>query len=235
MFLMIDGLDGSGKSTNIDAIKEYLGASGNAIFDLRQYWIDNNRHPDIGELKAYDFIFSCEPTYAPMGRIVREELINSNKKYPAEAIAHSYSLDRLILYNNLIIPLLEQNKCIIQDRGVSTSLAYQPAHSKNLTIDDVVKLPGNNLALQYRPDHLILADISPEVAIDRIGGRTDKQDEAVFEKLELLQEINRVFNSAEYKQTFESRGTVLHSLSSEQKIDIMKQEAINLFKKLTNE
>ncbi len=231
---MIDGLDGSGKSTNVNAIKEYLSASGNEIFDLRKYWMENNRHPDIGELKSYNYIFSCEPTYGPMGKIIREELINKNKNYPPSAIAHAYSLDRLILYNNLIIPLLEQNKCIIQDRGVSTSLAYQPAHSKTLTINDVASLPGNSLALKYRPDHLILADINPKIAIERIGGRTEKQDEAVFEKIELLEKIYYVFNSAEYKKTFESRGTIIHRLSSEQKIDIMKQEAVNLFKKLIN-
>ena len=235
MIITLSGKAGSGKSTIVKSVKQYLTESGNAIFDMTKYWHENGKHPDLSEMKSYAFIFTCEPTYASVGKIIREELINKNKNYEAEAIAQAYSLDRLILYKNLIIPLLEQNKCIIQDRGISTSLAYQPAHSNTMSIKDVSALPGNKLALEHRPDHLIITDVNPEIAMERISGRTDKQDDAVFEKLGLLRKIHNVFNSKEYKKAFESRGTTLHKLSSEQKIDIMKQEAVNLFKKLTNE
>ena len=234
MFIMIDGLDGSGKSTIINAIKENITNNGNPVFDLKKYCIEKDDYPELLQTKAYDFIFSCEPSYAPMGKIIRNELINSHKNYSPLAIAHSYSLDRLILYKNLIIPLLEQNKCIIQDRGVSTSLAYQSLHTGNITIDEIAALPGNQLALQHSPDHLIIIELDPQKALERIGGRTDKQDEAVFEKIEFQNKLSTIFHSKEYKDQFEQRGTQIHFLSSDAKIDIMNKRAVDLFNSLTN-
>ena len=229
---MIDGLDGSGKSTIIETYKKYLTGQGNALFDLRQYWLENKKNPDLDELRAYDFIFSCEPTYSPMGRIIREELINKNKNYPALAIAHSYSIDRLILYVNLIIPMLNKGKCVISDRGVSTSLSYQVAHGDNLTMNEIASLPGNSLTLKHRPDHLIIADVSVQTAMERLRQRNDKHDDAIFEKSELLKKIYSVFHSDQYINLFQQYGTIVHFLPCEQKLDIMKAEAIAILKKI---
>ena len=68
---MIDGIDGSGKSTVMKALKQYLTSQGNPIFDLKKYWLEHNNHPELKEIKSYDFIFSCEPTYIGTGKKIR--------------------------------------------------------------------------------------------------------------------------------------------------------------------
>lgn len=229
MLIMIDGLDGSGKSTAISAWKKYLSNQGNAILDLKKYLKENDRYPQPHEL-GYDFIFSAEPTYTGIGKVIREELINQEKNYPAQAIAQAYSLDRLILYSKIIIPLLNDGKCVIQDRGVSSSLVYQSVQNSALTLENLSNLSGNQLALQHRPDHLIILKIKPETAIDRLSGRLEKQDNVIFEKLDFLKKIALQFESPEYQKIFTDRGTQIHYLSGEEKIDIMNEQAVNLLK-----
>lgn len=227
---MIDGIDGSGKSTVVNAWKEHLTTDSNAIFDLTKYWKENNAYPTFQELRSYDIIFSCEPTHTGIGRVIREELINKNNHYSAEALAHAYSLDRLILYTKIIIPALAQNKIIIQDRGVSTSLAYQTAQDTGLTYDQIANLPGNQIALKYRPDVLVLIEANPEICAERLAKRLDKNDNAIFERLETLRQNAEQFKKLEYQKIFTERGTHIEHLSSGPNIDIMKTKAVDLLK-----
>ncbi len=230
MFIMIDGIDGGGKSTIVDAWKKYLSDQGNTIFDLKKYFLENGRYPEISEMDHYDFIFSAEPTHTGVGKILRDELASTKNNYPPEIIAEAHSVDRMILYTKAIIPALKNDRIVIQDRGLSTSLAYQPCQDENLTLQKVSQYAGNRLATQYRPDHLVIVDIDPQVAYDRLTSRHDKQDNAVFEKLDFMKKSVQKFKDDEFKNLFLSLGTHLHYLSGEQKIDIMEQQAIDLLK-----
>ncbi len=231
---MIDGPDGSGKSTVIQAWKDSLTAEGNAIFDLKQYWQTTGKYPELDELKSYDFIFSCEPTYTGVGKVIREELIKTGTDYSARAIAEAFSLDRLVLYTKLLIPLLQNKKVIIQDRGVSTSLCYQQIQNPDFSFEYLSDFQGNKLALENRPDHLVLMEISPEEALKRIGGRSEKHDDAIFEKIDFQKKSIKMFASEEFQNLFTSRGSKIERLNAEAEIDIMKQEAVKLLKNILN-
>ena len=245
MFIIIDGIDGSGKSTAVQTWKDYLTGEGNAIFDLKHYWQTVGKYPELDELKSYDFIFSCEPTYVGIGKVIREELIKNKTNYPPRAIVEAFSLDRLISYNKIIIPSLKNGKVIIQDRGVSTSLAYQSISrseagsrrggtEQDLTFKKIADFPGNKLALENRPDHLVIAKISAEKAMARLQNRFSKNDNAIFEQLRFQKKAAEIFYSPKYQAIFTSKGAKIHYLNADAKIDIMKQESINLLKTLIN-
>jgi thymidylate kinase len=229
---MIDGIDGSGKSTVISAWKKYLSDQGNAIFDLKNYFQTNDRYPELHEIKSYDFIFSAEPTFTGIGKVLREELINQKNHYSALAIAQAFSLDRLILYNKIIIPSLSQEKCIIQDRGVSSALAYQAIQEDGPSLNDLAEMVGNKLALQNCPNHLVIVKVSEDTALSRLSGRTDKQDEAIFEKQNFIKKLIDQYELPEFQNIFTRCGTQIHYLSGEEKIDIMKAEAIKLLQNI---
>lgn len=234
MFIMLDGIDGSGKSTVLNAWKEDLASRGNPIFDLKKYWQTTGKYPELSELKSYDFIFSCEPTYTGVGSVIRDELVRHDG-YPPQAVAEAFSLDRLILYTKIIIPLLEQDKCVIQDRGVSSSLAYQSLQSEELSFEKLAEMPGNKLALKHRPDYLVLLDLSPEEAIQRLNSRSDKKDSAIFEHLEFLQKLTKQYQSAAFQDIFTGSGSKIKQLPTNVKIDIMKEQAVILLRRiLTN-
>ena len=231
---MLDGIDGSGKSTVLQAWKDDLAAQGNAIFDLKNYWQTTGRYPEISEMKSYDFIFSCEPTYAGIGSVIRNELVR-HPDYPPQAVAEAFSLDRLILYTKIIIPLLAEGRCVVQDRGVSSSLAYQSLQSPELTFDKLANLPGNQLALEHRPDYLVLCDLPAEEAITRLEGRLDKQDGAIFEKRSFLKKLQSQYQSPEFQNIFTERGSKIKLLPTGVNIDTMKEQAVILLRRiLTN-
>ncbi len=234
MFIIIDGIDGSGKSTIVQVWKDYLTGQGNAIFDLKHYWQTTGKYPELDELKSYDFIFSCEPTYTGIGKVIREELVKTGTNYPPRAIVEAFSLDRLVLYKKMILPLLANGKIIIQDRSVGTSLAYQHLQNPEFTYEKIAEFPGNELALANRPDHFIIPKISAEKAAARLSSRFEKNDNAIFEKLDFLKKAAGIFYSDEYQKIFTDRGTKVHYLNAENEIDIMKQEATDLLKKLLN-
>lgn len=232
---MVDGIEGSGKSTILEAWKQCLADEGRTLFDLKDYWKEHGKHPEFSEIKSYDFILASEPSYVGVGKVIREELIKNGTSYPGRAIAEAYSLDRLIIYNKIVIPALREGKSIIQDRGVSTSLCYQPLTDPSISADWLSSLSGNALALEHRPDHLILLEIDPERATNRLAQRLNKQDDAIFEKLDFQRKIAKVFASPEYQQFFTARGTQVHNLPAEDELAIMKERALALLKKiLTN-
>ncbi len=228
MFIMVDGIDGSGKSTSIETWKKIFLASGKKVFDLPAFWKEKNRYPHLEEVESYDCIFSAEPTSTGVGRVIREELIAAGSSYPLEALAEAYSLDRLILYTKLIIPLLRSGRTIIQDRGISTSLSYQTA--AGMPFRQLITLPGNQLALEHRPDHLVLLDVDPKVALERLAKRTEKQDKAIFERLDFLKLSSAQFHSAQFQKTFTERGTQLHYLPADVELAILEQSALDLLK-----
>ena len=229
---MLDGPDGSGKSTVIQAWKDHLTSEGNTIFDLKNYWQTAGKYPELDEVRSYDFIFSCEPTYAGFGKVIREELIKNGTNYPVRAIVEAFSLDRLVLYKKLLIPLLQNGKIIIQDRGVSTSLSYQKIQNPDFSFEYLSDFPGNKLALENRPDHLVLMKISPDEALKRIGGRSDKNDDAIFEKIDFQKKSIEMYASDEFQKLFSNKGSKINYLNAELGIDTMKQEAISLLKQI---
>jgi len=234
MFIMVDSIDGGGKSTILDTWKQTLATQGNAVFDLKKYMQEMGRYPELSELNGYDFIFSAEPTYIGIGAVIRQELIKNGTNYPVEAIAQAYSLDRLILYQKIHLPLLKNGKCIIQDRGVSTSLVYQSLSDPEFTMEKIASLPGNKLALANRPDYLILVQTDPEEAARRLGLRTGKKDDVIFENIPFLKKSTNQFFSNELKNLFEKYGTRVINLNGNEKIDIMRQEANKLLEKILN-
>lgn len=232
-FIMIDGIDGSGKSTIVKAWKEYLTKEGNAIFDLREFWLKEGRYPEFHEVKSYDFIFTSEPSYVGIGKVIREELTRNGTNYPERAIAEAFSLDRLVLYEKIILPALRDSKFIIQDRGVSTSLCYQ-ALSGKIGLKVLSELPGNSLALEHAPENLILMKIEPNIALQRLNKRSDKQDDVIFEKIDFQTKAAELFYSKEFSSLFTAHGTNVIYLPGVDGIDIMKTKATELLQSILN-
>ncbi|MBU0661219.1 hypothetical protein KKG22_03495 [Patescibacteria group bacterium] len=232
MFIIIDGIDGSGKSTVLDTWGNTLESLGKKVFHLKKYWQEHKAHPTATELMDYDVIMSAEPTHAWIGKAIREEMIQDGNDYNMHDIASAYALDRLVLYKRLILPLRKAGKLIIQDRSVSTSLCYQPLASDNITMEEIAKIPGNAFALKHPPDHFVIANVSPEEAMKRLSLRTEKEDNAIFEKEQFLKKAQARFLDKTYQTYFKKHGTHIHLLDCNQKIAIMKETSITLLNHL---
>lgn len=231
-FIIIDGIDGCGKSTILDFWVEHLKNQGKKIFVLKDYWKEHQKHPMPEELSDYDVIVSAEPTYVWTGAAIRGELIRNGTDYSVRAIADAYALDRMVLYKRVLIPLREQGKIILQDRGVSTSLCYQSVQAGGLPQNEIAQIEGNAYALEHAPDHLVLTHMPIDEALKRVGGRTGKNDDALFEKADFLTKAQNCFLSKEYQDHFTSRGAKIYLLNSAFPLDIMKPQSQKLLLEL---
>ncbi len=206
-FIMVDGLDGSGKGTIVTALKEYFEQKNKAVFDLLEFWQMKNEIPTAQILADYDVIISSEPTHSMIGKVIREEIIQDNgREYSGLSTAHAFSLDREILYKKLIVPALQLGKIIIQERGVITSLVYQPVQHEKLSLMEIINLPGNKLALKFAPQLLIITTIDPDISMKRLDDR-HKKDNAIFEKIVFQRKIAERYQSDWLKRLFETHGS----------------------------
>lgn len=210
IFVMIDGIDGAGKGTVTNALRRYEEKKGKHILDLREYWQEHNDIPEAEEVNNYEIIISYEPTSSMIGKVIREEIIKKNTKrnYSGFSTAQAFSLDREILYKKLLVPALQAGKTIFQERGVISSLVYQPVQLEQITLMDIMKLPGNTFALKHPPSLLLILDLDPDIAIKRLKERK-KQDNAIFEEILFLRKIAGRYKSEWFKKIFEKEKTVL--------------------------
>jgi len=206
VFIMIEGLDGSGKGVIIDTVKEFL--SNKRCFDTHNF---NNHSSDItcdknigvpsfDEIKDYEVLFTHEPSNSLVGMFVREFLIKKGSNYDKLSAVHAFALDREITYRTFIIEALSNGKIIVQDRGVLSSLVYQSLQT-DLTMEEIAKVPGNKLALYYPPDYIFITKVNPNVVMARLNSRK-KKDHSMFEELEFQKKLDELYINGKLKEFF---------------------------------
>jgi len=151
-FIVIDGIDGCGKSTMVNLMADKLSKNGKVVS-------------------------TAEPSQGPIGKVLRDFL--KNKKISGEIDALLFAADRLWHVDNVIKPALEENTTVISDRYVGSSLAYQSAQKgcKNGEIDDWVR-ELNKFVI--KPDLYIVLDIAPEDSLKRRDNFDEKFENIKF-------------------------------------------------------
>lgn len=217
---MTDGLDGSGNGTIIQGLKEWADEKELLVFNLIEYCKKNKELPFYEEVKDYDVILSAEPTYAWFGLAVRNEIVRKKDySFSALSTAHAYSLDREVLFRRVLAPFINKGGFVFQQRGVVTSLAYQPVQSrfqreKAINFDEIMNMFGNKFVLDnYPPDLLIFTKCSAEICLERIAKR-EKQDDSFFEELNFQKELAKIYASEWFRNIFEKRGTTVMYLDT---------------------
>ena len=160
-FIAFEGIDGSGKSTQVKLLRETLEKAGHKVYK------------------------TFEPTDGPIGKIIRD-IFNHRMEADHRTIAALFAADRLehiLNKTNGILKKLEEGYTVITDRYYFSSYAY---HSVHMNMDWVIG--SNSLSADLlRPDLNIYIDISPELSIDRINkGRATTE---LYETLENLQNV----------------------------------------------
>lgn len=241
IFVMVDGMDLSGKGTAISALKEWSERQGKSIFDLREYNKKMRAFPQAEELEGYDVILSAEPTHAWAGAAIREEIITNNgRDYSAKETAEAYSNDRLVLYKRIIVPMLGKGKIIFQERGNSTSLAYQPLQAEirneKLEMEEIMNMAGNSYTLAYPPSLLIITLSSEKTVMERKQARKEKQDNCIFEESSFQARLRERYESKWFRQIFEKLGTRIRFIDTDGiTVADTKRKAVEIFEDFLKE
>ncbi|MDU4334301.1 MAG: dTMP kinase [Finegoldia magna] len=142
MFITFEGPDGSGKSTIIQKVYDYL--------------IENN----------YDVIKTREPGGSPIAEKIRNLILdteNTEMGYRTEALL--YAASRAQHVEETILPALNESKIVLCDRFLISSLAYQGV-GRDLGIENVRKI--NEFAINgVFPDFVLFFDVDPITTLKR--------------------------------------------------------------------
>ena len=169
-FISFEGVDGSGKSTQISKLKEYLEASG------------------------YEVVLSREPGGTDIGEQIRSVILDPNNQgMTAVTEALLYAASRAQHVHDVIAPAVEAGKVVICDRFVDSSIAYQQYGRK---LGECVRIINGYAIDGCMPDLTFLLKVKPDVGGTRIGSREKDRielenksfHEAVYQGYESLQE-----------------------------------------------
>lgn len=149
-FITFEGCEGSGKSTQLRLLTEYLSSKG------------------------IDYIMTREPGGSRISEDIRKIILSGrNVEMCDECEALLYAAARIQHLKEKVAPALEAGKLVICDRYVHSSLAYQ-GYARGLGTSFIEEI--NRYALDnYPPDMTVFMDISPEDAFVRKHG-ADKND-----------------------------------------------------------
>ncbi len=170
MFIVLEGIDGSGKSTQAKLLQERL--------------IDHK----------HSALLTCEPTQGDYGKEIRK-IFSGKKKVDQHTIAALFLADRLehILHpTEGMLTLLQQGHTIISDRYYLSSYAYHGAHVDMDWVIDINKKPAELL----KPDMHIYLDMPPENAMERIKASRVSEQIEIYETLENLQKVYKNYEQA---------------------------------------
>jgi len=161
-FFSFDGLDGVGKTTQIDLFCRWLEDQGHEVVICR------------------------DPGSTPLGEQVRQILLASDDSTPISARSEMllYMAARAQLVDEVIHPALAQGKMIVSDRFLLANVVYQ-GHAGGLDLA-MVREVGGIATDGMAPDCTFLLDMDPIHAFGRMGQSTDRiesRGEAYREKV----------------------------------------------------
>ena len=158
-FIVIEGIDGSGKTTQINQLSKWLNG--------------NNLIPENNQL-----VITREPGGTKLGQAIRSLLLDKSKEKSPDSITELllYAADRAQHINEIIRPSLNKGDWVISDRFCGSTLAYQ-GYGRKLNINLIKNL--EDIATQgIYPDITFLLDIPVSESIKRrISRQNDRMEE----------------------------------------------------------
>ncbi|MBB2955812.1 dTMP kinase [Bifidobacterium commune] len=152
IFVSFEGVDGVGKSTQVERLKEYAEERGREVVVTR------------------------EPGGTTLGVALRQLLLHDGGDIAPRAEALLFAADRAQHVAEVIRPALARGALVISDRYIDSSLAYQ-AGGRELTQDEV-----RNLSLwatnDLLPDRTYLLDMDPAASHNRLEHSEDRMESA---------------------------------------------------------
>ncbi len=164
LFITFEGLDGSGKTTQLHKAAEWLSSQG--------YPVVRTREPGGTEIGKKIRSLLLDPTHTNL--IDQSELL-------------LYLADRLQHLHENILPAKQMRQLVLCDRFHDATVAYQ-GYGRQLDLTGIQSIVEEWIAPHY-PDFTVLLEISPEMAVQRIkqyrkeGDRLEQESLLFFERV----------------------------------------------------
>lgn len=162
MFFAFDGIDGTGKSTQLVLFTQWLQSLGHSVVICR------------------------DPGGTPTGEAIRKLLLDPASQISPRAEALLYMAARAELVDEVIRPALKAEQVVVSDRFLLANVVYQ-GHAGGIPTDDLWQL-GNFAVGGVSPDLILLFDLPSEVATARIQRKPDRLEQRGAEYQQRLRE-----------------------------------------------
>ena len=163
LLIVFEGIDGSGKTSQICRTKEYL------------------------EAKGYEVITTREPGGTSIGTAIRGLLLDpANDKMTAACELLLYGADRAQHLEEQILPALVAGKAVISDRFSLSTVAYQ-GYGRGLDKALIGRI-GEIAACGIVPDKTFVLDVPVEVGFARVGKEQDRLESAGMDFMERVRQ-----------------------------------------------
>lgn len=169
MFISIEGIEGTGKTTVANHIEKYLLSKNIAV------------------------VMTREPGGTPVAEEIRKVLLSH---WPEDEIEDEVELmlmfaSRMQHVQKLVKPSLNQGKWVVSDRFYDASFAYQGG-GRGLSLQRIQYL--SDWVLQgFKPDLTLLLDALPSIASERVNTRKGEKDRIELEQLEFFTRIRNTY------------------------------------------
>lgn len=148
LFITFEGADGSGKTTQLNLVKDFL------------------------EKEGYDVVVTREPGALELGQKIRNILLHYEGVVADRCEMFLFLADRAQHVDTFIKPSIQDGKVVLCDRYIDSTVAYQ-GYGREQDIQLLKDL--NNIAVNsLKPDLTLLFDVSTETAQQRVGREKDR-------------------------------------------------------------
>lgn len=155
LFITFEGMDGCGKTTQLNLLASYL------------------------KEKGHEIVITREPGSVGLGERIREILLNYDGEVSSNAEAFLFLADRAQHIDTIVKPALEAGKIVLCDRHTDSTIAYQ-GYGRGVDIEQIKML--NRLATSgLVPDLTFVFDIDVETSALRVGKNKDRMESAGVE------------------------------------------------------
>lgn len=168
--IVIEGIDGTGKSTLAAELAETLRQRGRSV------------------------LLTYEPTHGPYGRRLRELAIAGREEVTPEEETELFIADRREHVAQEIGPALAAGQTVVMDRYYYSTMAYQGARGV-----DPAQIEARHRDFAPQPDLLVLLDLPVEEALDRIIRKRGSIPDQ-FEGAEYLARVRRIFETIHHPE-----------------------------------
>ena len=189
-FISFEGIDGSGKSTQIQKLAEFLGT------------LD------------FDIVITREPGGSVGGEEIRNLLLQGNvDRWSAETEILLFTAARRDHLERIILPALKEGKIVICDRFTDSTRMYQGMRGANLrNLVDTL----NEKVIKFDPDLTIVIDINPEISLKRAKSRKTVEERFEDFGVDLQMKMRKGF--IELAKEFGNRIEVVYGQQSVDKL-----------------
>lgn len=155
LFITFEGIDGCGKTTQLNLLSEYFKNKGKEILITR------------------------EPGAVGLGEKLREILLNYDGEVSSNCEAFLFLADRAQHIDTIVKPAIEAGKIVLCDRHTDSTIAYQ-GYGRGVDLNQIKML--NDIATSgLKPDLTFIFDIDVETSQSRVGKNKDRMESAGLE------------------------------------------------------